>query len=53
MTTYTAIEALIENRAIRKNLAKKTIFDAYYHDRIDGFEYDKLILLAEKKCPID
>lgn len=53
MTTYAAIEALIENRAIRRNLAIKMIFDAYYHDRIDGQERDKLYELAEAKCPID
>lgn len=47
MTTYKAIEFLIENKSIRKKLAEKTIFDAYYHDKIDGFEYEELMKKAE------
>ena len=53
MNTYAALETLIENRAIRESLAKKMIFDAYYHGNIDGNEYEKLYVLAEAKCPRD
>lgn len=52
MTVYKAIEVLIETKTIRKKLAEKMIFDAYYHNKIDGYEYEELIGKAEI-LPID
>ena len=49
-TTYNSIEHLIENKVLRNfETAKTVIFEAYYHDRIDGLEYEELITKAEKK----
>lgn len=53
MTTYKALETLINNKAIRMDHAIEAIFDAYYNNRIDGHEHDKLFVLAEAKCPRD
>lgn len=44
MTTYEAIQKLIDEHIIRdEKTAKEIIFNAYYSDRIDGIEYFVLV----------
>lgn len=50
MTTYEAIQKLIDEHIIKdEKTAKDIIFNAYYHDRIDGIEYFVLVDRFMKK----
>lgn len=48
MTTYQAIRFLIENKSVDYQTAKAVAFDGYQNNKIDGLEYDRLIVLAVK-----
>lgn len=49
MTTYKLIDEMIEKKLGNIEIAEELIFDAYYHDRIDGIEYEELIKKASAR----
>lgn len=53
MTTYEALEFLIENKSIDLKTATTAVFEAYQHNKIDGYEYDELVLLAADTAKYD
>lgn len=42
MTTYELLNEMIEKKLGNIETVNELIFDAYYHDRIDGHEYEEL-----------
>lgn len=49
MTTFELLDEMIERKLGTIEIVKSMVFDAYYHDRIDGFEYERLIEKAMAK----
>lgn len=49
MTTYDAIEKLINENILNGEAMKLVVFEAYRKQHIDGFEYEELHNKALKK----